>query len=124
MTDPKPFSTLPKKWAARFFLPILVTRHFNGGAIQLVWMNSAFGVGLTVGGLVLGAWGGFNRRILTSMVGLLGLTVGAVAIGVMPGSAFFPAVGAMFVIGLSNPIVNGPLLLVHPGCHELRRRLH
>ena len=43
--------------------PLLVTKHFGGGALELGWMNSAFGVGFLMGGLALGIWGGFRRRI-------------------------------------------------------------
>jgi DHA3 family macrolide efflux protein-like MFS transporter len=36
---------------AMSLMPILVTRHFGGEALRLGWMNSAWGVGLVVGGL-------------------------------------------------------------------------
>jgi DHA3 family macrolide efflux protein-like MFS transporter len=92
--------------------PILVTRYFSGGAIHLAWMESAWGVGVVVGGLTLGAWGGFRRRIVTSMLGLilLGATIGAV--GLVPPQAFWLAVLLIFLCGFSNPIVNGPLFAV------------
>lgn len=38
-------------------LPILVTKHFNGGAIELSWLQSANGVGMILGGILLGVWG-------------------------------------------------------------------
>ena len=50
-------------------LPILITKHFNGQAIQLATLESFFGIGIIAGGLVLSAWGGFKRRVLTSLVG-------------------------------------------------------
>jgi DHA3 family macrolide efflux protein-like MFS transporter len=45
-------------------LPLLVTEHFNGHALQLGAMQSAMGIGFVSGGLILGVWGGFKRRIL------------------------------------------------------------
>jgi DHA3 family macrolide efflux protein-like MFS transporter len=42
-------------------LPILVTKHFNGQAFQLAWIESAMGVGIILGGLLLSIWGGFKR---------------------------------------------------------------
>lgn len=90
-------------------MPILVTKHFNGQALQLAWMESAWGVGVLVGGFLLSVWGGFKRRMYTSFVGVFGIGVSSLAIGLLPASAFPWAVGAMFFSGFVNPIANGPL---------------
>jgi DHA3 family macrolide efflux protein-like MFS transporter len=50
--------------------PILVTKHFNGQALQLAWMESAWSVGMVVGGITLSVWGGFRRKMWTSLLGL------------------------------------------------------
>jgi len=91
-------------------LPILVTKHFNGQAIQLATLESFSGTGFIVGGLILGAWGGFKRRILTTLLGLLAMGAGCLLMGLLPPSAFILAVGTMFFLGIMSPIVNGPLL--------------
>jgi DHA3 family macrolide efflux protein-like MFS transporter len=91
-------------------LPILVTRHFSGQAIQLATLESFLGIGFIVGGLVLSAWGGFKRRILTCLTGLLGMGLGCLVMGLLPGSAFVYAVATMLFLGIMNPIVNGPLM--------------
>lgn len=91
-------------------LPILVTKHFNGQAIQLATLESFSGTGFIVGGLILGAWGGFKRRILTTLLGLLAMGAGCLLMGLLPSSAFILAVGTMFFLGIMSPIVNGPLL--------------
>jgi DHA3 family macrolide efflux protein-like MFS transporter len=91
-------------------LPILVTKHFNGQAIQLATLESFSGIGFIVGGLVLSAWGGFKRRIFTSLVGLLAMGAGCLVMGLLPPSAFVIAVATMLFLGIINPIVNGPLL--------------
>jgi DHA3 family macrolide efflux protein-like MFS transporter len=91
-------------------LPILVTKHFNGQAIQLATLESFSGIGFIVGGVILSAWGGFKRRVVTSLVGLVGMGIGCLALGLLPGTAFTLAVVAMFYLGVINPIVNGPLL--------------
>lgn len=92
--------------------PILVTRHFGGQAIHLAWMESAWGIGVVGGGLTLGVWGGFRKRIVTSMAGLIALGVAILLVGFVPAPAFWLAVGLMLVAGFMNPIVNGPLLAV------------
>lgn len=91
-------------------LPILVTKHFNGLAIQLATLEAFSGIGFIVGGLILSAWGGFKRRVLTSLVGLVAMGVGCLVMGLLPPTAFGLAVLTMFFLGVVNPFVNGPLL--------------
>jgi DHA3 family macrolide efflux protein-like MFS transporter len=94
---------------ASALIPILVTKHFGGQAFELAWLESAWGIGVLCGGLLLGAWGGFRRRILTTMLGLLVMGAGMALIGLLPASAFWLAVGLFFLVGAANPVVNGPL---------------
>jgi len=91
-------------------LPLVVTKHFNGEAIQLATLESLFGIGVIAGGLVLSAWGGFKRRVTTAMIGVIGMGLGCLVMGLLPPSAFAYAVAAMFFLGFVNPITNGPLL--------------
>lgn len=94
---------------AASLVPILVTKHFGAGAAQLAGLNSSWGIGVVLGGLLLSTWGGFKRRIVTSMVGLVGMGLGALLIGFTPASAFWLALGAMALTGVMNPIANGPM---------------
>jgi DHA3 family macrolide efflux protein-like MFS transporter len=93
-------------------LPLLVTGHSNAGALELGWMESAWGIGVVVGGLLLGIWGGFRRRVLTSLGGLIVMGAGVTALGLIPTSAFPVGVGALFIIGVTNPFINGPIQAV------------
>lgn len=93
-------------------LPLMVTEHFGGGALELASLQSAEGIGMIVGGVLLGIWGGFRKRILTALVGLVGMGLSLVAIGLVPGSLLVLAIGAMFVTGLMVPIVNGTFFAV------------
>jgi MFS transporter, DHA3 family, macrolide efflux protein len=93
-------------------MPILVQEHFGGGPVELGWTQSAWGIGMIAGGLLLSVWGGFKRRILTSLLGLVlaGFSFGAV--GITPPHAFNAALVGLFVSGLSNPLINGPFLAI------------
>lgn len=95
---------------ASMLTPLLVKNHFLGGAWQLSLMESAMGVGIVVGSLILSAWGGFKKQVLTSMIGLVGMGAGALLVGAAPSTAFLLALGGMAISGLMNPITNGPLL--------------
>lgn len=97
---------------ATSLMPILVTDHFGGEALELGWLESAWGGGVVAGGLILSAWGGFRRRILTSLMGLTGIGLGFLLVGLVPPSAFLVAVGGMFLAGVMNPVTNGPLFSI------------
>jgi len=90
-------------------LPLLVKKHFSAGALQLGWLESAFGIGVVLGGLALSIWGGFRRRIFTSLVGIVGMGIGILVVGFLPSSALLIALGPLFLVGIMNPLANGPL---------------
>jgi MFS transporter, DHA3 family, macrolide efflux protein len=90
-------------------LPLLVTSHFGGGALQLAQLESVFGVGMVLGGVLLGVWGGFKRRIVTAMLALLLQGIGFAAVGLLPAAGLGAATAAMALIGFMNPICNGAL---------------
>jgi DHA3 family macrolide efflux protein-like MFS transporter len=89
-------------------LPLLVTKHFHGNAIQYGWIESAIGIGIVIGGLGLGAWGGFKKKIQTSMLGIAGMGIGALITGFAPGNLYWVGLVGVFFLGLMNPIANGP----------------
>jgi DHA3 family macrolide efflux protein-like MFS transporter len=93
-------------------LPILITKHFNGGALQLAWMNAAHGAGIVAGGLVIGVWGGFKRRMHTVIFGMIWLGISILVIGVAPAAAFLPALIAAALVGAMSPVVNAPLMAI------------
>jgi DHA3 family macrolide efflux protein-like MFS transporter len=92
---------------AMSLMPLLITGHFGGEAIQLGWMNSAWGVGLVLGGLLLGVWGGFKRRIVTVLMGIIGMGVGVLIVGLTPATIFPLALGAFFFGAVMNALCNG-----------------
>ncbi|MDY6872774.1 MAG: MFS transporter [Chloroflexota bacterium] len=93
-------------------LPLVVTEHFSKGAYELGLVNSVFGIGVILGGLVLSAWGGFKNRIFTSMSALTLSGVGVLIVGLAPSNLFFMSIIGMAMFGFLNPIVNGPLFTV------------
>ena len=93
-------------------LPLLVKNRLAGDAGVLAGMESLFGVGVIVGGLLLSVWGGFKRRVLTSMTALIGMGIGVSAIGLTSSSAIWLAIAAMFLVGAMQSMVNGPLFAV------------
>ncbi len=90
-------------------MPLLVTQHFGKGALELGGIESAFGIGMIVGGVALGVWGGFKRKIVTSLMGIVTFSLAIIAIAVAPPDMFWILVAAQAVIGLMLPMANGPL---------------
>ncbi len=95
---------------ASTLMPLLITNQFQGTAWHLGIIESFWGIGAVVGGLVLSVWGGFKRKVFTSMTGLIGMGAGALLTGLAPGSAFAMAVAGYTIAGVMNPITNGPLM--------------
>ena len=87
-----------------------MTKHFGGEAWHLGWMNSIFGAGTVLGGVTLSVWGGFRRRITTSLTGLFVMGCGILLLGLSPASAFYVALAGMAVAGFTMPFANGPIL--------------
>jgi DHA3 family macrolide efflux protein-like MFS transporter len=93
--------------AAGSLLPLLVVQHFHGGAVEFGWLEAAAGIGMVLGGVILGVWGGFRRRVVTQMLALILDGLAIIAIGLSPPQAFGLAVGFIFISGLLEAIVLG-----------------
>lgn len=93
-------------------LPLLVSKHLGGGAAQLSLLDAVAGVGIVVGGLALSAWGGFRRKIYTTLVGIIGFGLGFLLLGLTPAGAFSIALVSTFVIGLMIPLTDGPIMAI------------
>jgi DHA3 family macrolide efflux protein-like MFS transporter len=96
-------------------LPLLVSAHFNGGAAQLSLLEAVSGMGIVAGGLILSVWGGFRRKIHTTMMGVIVLGLGFVVLGLTPGSLFWMALASTFVVGLMIPLIDGPIMAILQG---------
>jgi DHA3 family macrolide efflux protein-like MFS transporter len=112
-------------YPANSLIPLLVTKHFHGGAIQFGGMQSAFGLGVVAGGAFLGIWGGFKKRMTTALLSLLLQGVGFAAVGIVPSTGFPMAIAAMALVGLMNPICTGSLFAIVQSTvpHEMQGRI-
>lgn len=91
------------------FLPLMVTKIFNGGAPELGWTESLFGAGIIVGGILLSAWGGFKRRIVTSFMGIFGIGASVLLMGFVPAGLFNLFLAISFLLGFTQVFANGPI---------------
>ena len=89
--------------------PLVVTDVFHKGAAELGWLRAVFGAGTIIAGVILSAWGGFRRRIVTSLGGVIGVGLGVVLFGLAPADRFFLLLIASFLQGSAVVFANGPL---------------
>ncbi len=90
-------------------IPLLVFEHLNGNAAQYSLVEVVMGIGIIVGALVLGVWGGFKKNIYTMFLGGLGVGLGIFLMGLLPEGKIYWALPPMFLAGFMIPIVDGPM---------------
>ena len=94
-------------------LPLHVTTFFGKGAQELAWLQVAMGIGGIVGGLVLGVWGGFKRKVWTVLTGMIGIGAGMLLFGLIPANRYAFSLVCLVVVGGMASFANGsfgPLL--------------
>jgi DHA3 family macrolide efflux protein-like MFS transporter len=94
-------------------LPLLVSGTFDRSAYFLSMMEVTLGVGVIVGGILLTTWGGFKRRIITTLVGLVGIGVSVLFVGITP-QLNTPnwAILGMICLGFAMTMTNGPVRVI------------
>ncbi|MBN1921907.1 MAG: MFS transporter [Anaerolineae bacterium] len=97
---------------ASSLLPLLITRELHGGPTNLAWAETLLGVGTILGGILLSAWGGFHRKIITSLTGVIGLGIGILATGLLPAQGLHLLYLIYLWIGIASVIANGPLTAI------------
>lgn len=93
-------------------VPIFVIEHLGGQALELGWLESCWGFGIVAGGLILSIWGGFRRRVMTSLMGVVGMGLSTLLLGLTPRGLLWPALVSTFLAGVMIPIANGPVLAI------------
>jgi MFS transporter, DHA3 family, macrolide efflux protein len=89
--------------------PLLVTQYFGGGVMQVGLLDALLNFGIIAGGVILGAWGGFHKKVHTILFGVCLTGVGLLIIGLAAERTFLLCISGMVVVGLMRPITAGPL---------------
>src|SRR5690606_23996596 len=93
-------------------LPILVTRYFDGNALQFATLNTMMGVGFVAAGVILSTWGGFRRRSHSALLGLAAMSMGTLLIGIAPADGYWMAVVGIAIFGMFSTICNGSFMAI------------
>lgn len=86
--------------------PLQVTRSFGNDVWRLTAIEIVFSIGMTLGGLAMGVWGGFRNRVHTMALGYFVVGATTLALGLVPW--FWVYLGIMAICGISIPIFNTP----------------
>ena len=98
---------------ASTLIPVLVNEHLGGDVIKLGWLGSASGIGGIAGGLLLGIWGGFKKRMWTALLGFLIMIPCSVGLGLTSVNIFYAStLPAMLFMGVGMAFVNAPLTAI------------
>jgi len=90
--------------------PLMSMDYFGGTTTQAAIAEVAFAVGMIVGGLLLGVWGGFKNRAVTMTlaIAILGVAIGISGILPTYGFAIFAVLSTF--MGFSAPLYNSPAM--------------
>lgn len=96
-------------------LPLIVTKYFKGGALELAWIQSTNGIGMIAGGLLLGAWKGKKLGIRAVMVSLMVNGTFLTIFSLTPPNLLQVAIGSIFIFAMSNAIANSIFFAILQG---------
>ena len=94
------------------FLPLLVTEHFGLGALELGFINTAWGIGMVAGGLVMSIWGGFKKKIKTNIFGNMMFGIFMLPIAMARPDMYWLALIGIFLSGMSSALSNAPIMAI------------
>lgn len=83
--------------------PLMSMDYFGGTATHAGIVESVFAVGMLLGSVVLGIWGGTKNKMLTLIAAVLGIGAVMAACGLLPPSGFVPFVILSFFYGFLAP---------------------
>ncbi|MDR3052796.1 MAG: MFS transporter [Coriobacteriales bacterium] len=90
--------------------PLQVTRDFGADAWRLGAIEVAFAVGMMVGGVVIGIWGGFKNRIYTMAFATICFGLGSIGLGLL--GNFWVYLACMCFVGVIMPLFNAPSMAI------------
>lgn len=90
-----------------FLTPLMVSRTFGSEVWRLTASEMTYSLGMVIGGLLITAWGGFKKRINTTI--LAGAFYGVLMIGLGKAPIFLVYLFCNTLIGITSPCYNAPI---------------
>ena len=95
---PKPINAL---------YPLITMEYFNGTPMHISITEIAYASGMLIGGLLLGLFGNYQKRILLITASIFMMGISLTISGLLPQSGFFIFVVCCAIMGLSVPFYSG-----------------
>ena len=83
--------------------PLISMNHFGGTTWHVAMSESVFAAGMLLGGIVLGVWGGFQRKTKTVLLSIAVMGIALLIAGILPASGFIAFVVCCAIMGFSAP---------------------
>jgi DHA3 family macrolide efflux protein-like MFS transporter len=93
-----------------FLTPLQVTRNFGDDVWRLTAIEITFSIGMMLGGILIGTWGGFKNRTYTMSLSCALCGILAAGLGAAPNFWLYLAI--MAAMGLSFPLWNAPFTVI------------
>jgi len=95
---------------AAFLTPLQVVRNYGGEIWRLSAIEITFSAGMTIGGILIGAWGGFKNRIITMVYALVCMALAMIGLGLV--TPFWIYLSMMVMMGIMLPFYNTPAIVM------------
>lgn len=90
-----------------FLTPLMVSRTFGSEVWRLTASEMTYSLGMVMGGLLIASWGGFQKKLNTTL--LAGAFYGLLMIGLGAAPVFFVYLICNSLIGVTSPCYNAPV---------------
>ena len=90
-----------------FLTPLMVSRTFGTEVWRLTVSEMMYSLGMTVGGAIITSWGGFKKKLNTTLIA--GGLYGAFMIGLGTAPVFIAYLACNMLIGVTSPCYNTPI---------------
>ena len=87
--------------------PLITMEYFNGTPMHISITEIAYASGMLIGGLLLGLFGNYQKRILLITASIFMMGISLTISGLLPQSGFFIFVVCCAIMGLSVPFYSG-----------------
>lgn len=90
-----------------FLTPLMVTRTFGGEVWRLTASEMTYSLGMIAGGILIASWGGFKKKLNTTMLACA--VYGLLMIGLGCAPVFLLYLLCNTLIGITSPCYNAPI---------------
>lgn len=108
---------------AGFLATLFVSRYYGDTYWYLTLVEIIGFIGMTTGGLLIGAWGGFHNRVKTLVVGMVAFGVLAIGMGAVQGFVVYLTLMAVYGVALTMVQTASTTLLQENVAPEMQGRM-